>query len=60
MPRIAIIGTGLIGTSLALALRQSHLRDLEIVGTDYDSGARAAAQKRGAFQRVEGRPGFRH
>ena len=55
MPRIAIIGTGLIGTSLALALRQSHLRDLEIVGTDYDSGARAAAQKRGAFQRVEGR-----
>ena len=25
------------------------------MGTDYDSGARAAAQKRGAFQRVEGR-----
>jgi prephenate dehydrogenase len=55
LPRIAIIGTGLIGTSLALALRQSQLRDLEIVGSDYDNSARAGAQKRGAFHRVEAR-----
>ena len=55
MARIAIIGTGLIGTSLALALKQSHLRDLELVGTDYDQSARGGAQKSGAFSRVEGR-----
>ena len=55
MAKIAIIGTGLIGTSLGLALRQSDLRNLEVVGTDYDSGARNGAQKRGAFHKVEGR-----
>lgn len=55
MATIAIIGTGLIGTSLALAFRRSHLRDLELVGTDYEHSARAAAQKTGAFSRVEGR-----
>lgn len=55
MTTIAIIGTGLIGTSLALAFKQSHLRDLELVGTDYEQGARSAAHKTGAFSRVEGR-----
>jgi prephenate dehydrogenase len=55
MTTIAIIGTGLIGTSLALAFKQSHLRGLELVGTDYEAGARGAAQKTGAFSRVEGR-----
>ena len=55
MPRITIIGTGLIGTSMALALKQSQLRDLDLVGTDYDGAARAGAQKRGAFARVETR-----
>jgi prephenate dehydrogenase len=55
MATIAIIGTGLIGTSLALAFKQSHLRDLELVGTDYEAGARSAAQKTGAFSRIEGR-----
>ena len=55
MAKIAIIGTGLIGTSLALALRQSDLRNLELVGTDYESNARSGAQKRGAFHKVEGR-----
>ncbi len=54
MAKIAIIGTGLIGTSLALALRQSDLRNLELAGTDYDSSARTGAQKRGAFHKVEG------
>lgn len=55
MPRITIIGTGLIGTSLALALRQSQLQDLTLVGTDSDHAARSGAQKRDAFHRVEGR-----
>lgn len=55
MTTLAIIGTGLIGTSLALAFKQSHLRDLELVGTDYEQSARGAAQKTGAFSRVEGR-----
>ncbi len=55
MAKIAIVGTGLIGTSLGLALRQSDLRNLELVGTDYDGRARSGAQKRGAFHKVEGR-----
>ena len=55
LAKIAIIGTGLIGTSLGLALRQSDLRNLEVVGTDYDGRARSGAQKRGAFHKMEGR-----
>ncbi|MSQ07425.1 MAG: prephenate dehydrogenase/arogenate dehydrogenase family protein [Dehalococcoidia bacterium] len=55
MPRIAIIGTGLIGTSLALALRQSPLQDLTLVGTDADHHVRSGAQKRGAFNHMESR-----
>ena len=55
MAKIAIIGTGLIGTSLALALKRAQIKDLELVGTDYDHGARSGAQKRDAFHRVENR-----
>ena len=55
MAKIAVIGTGLIGTSLALALRDSNLRNLELVGTDYEGRARSGAQKRGAFNKLEGR-----
>jgi len=51
---IAIVGTGLIGTSLALALKSSNLK-VDIVGTDYDSTARSVAQKTGAFKKVEAR-----
>jgi prephenate dehydrogenase len=51
---IAIVGTGLIGTSLALAIKSSNLQ-VEIVGTDYDSTARSGAQKSGAFKKVEAR-----
>ena len=54
MTTIAIVGTGLIGTSLALALKSSNLR-VDIVGTDYDSTARSGAQKSGAFKKVEAR-----
>ena len=55
MPKIAIVGTGLMGTSLALALRNSSLLNLELVGTDASGGARGGAQKSGAFDRIENR-----
>jgi prephenate dehydrogenase len=55
MAKITIIGTGLIGTSLGLALKQSQLKDLQLVGTDSNHEARSGAQKRGAFHRIENR-----
>ena len=57
MAIMAIIGTGMLGTSLALALKQSNIRNLEVVGTDYDGRVRSEAQKSGAFHRMEGRLG---
>ncbi|MCI0902072.1 MAG: prephenate dehydrogenase/arogenate dehydrogenase family protein, partial [Chloroflexi bacterium] len=51
---IAIVGTGLIGTSLALAIKNSNLK-VDVVGTDYDNTARAVAKKTGAFKKVEAR-----
>ena len=53
MPKVAIVGTGLIGTSMALALKQARIPNLELVGVDYDYNARRGAQKRNAFNRVE-------
>ena len=55
MAKITIIGTGLIGTSLALALNESQLKDLQVVGTDSDRLARSRAEKRKAFHKVENR-----
>ena len=55
MPKIAIIGTGLIGTSLGMALKQSQLKDLRIVGTDSEHESRSGAQKMGAFDKIENR-----
>ena len=55
MATITIVGTGLIGTSLALALRRAQLKDVELVGTDSDGSARRGAQKSGAFHRIENR-----
>ncbi|MCH8893835.1 MAG: prephenate dehydrogenase/arogenate dehydrogenase family protein [Chloroflexi bacterium] len=54
MTTIAIVGTGLIGTSLALAIKNSNLK-VDVVGTDYDNTARAVAKKTGAFKKVEAR-----
>lgn len=50
--RIAIIGTGVLGTSLGLALKASH-RPLEVVGHDRKLERARAAQQRGAFDKVE-------
>lgn len=52
--RITIIGTGCVGTSMGLALRQSKdAEHLEIVGHDKELGRARQAQKLGAFDRVE-------
>ena len=53
MAKIAIVGTGMIGTSMALALRQARIQNLELVGVDLDYNARLGAQKRNAFDQVE-------
>lgn len=50
--RITIIGLGLIGGSIGLALKKSKL-DLEIVGHDKDLGVAGRALKRGAVDKTE-------
>ena len=57
MHRITIIGTGLIGTSLGLAIKRSSAKDIEIVGTDIERGNAGTAQRMGAIDRVSGRLG---
>lgn len=52
MERIAIIGLGLIGTSLGLALKQAKLPNIEIVGHDKDPAHATKAHKRGAVDRT--------
>ena len=55
MAKLAIIGTGLIGTSLALALKKANLKDVELVGTDSDGAARRGAERSKAFHKIENR-----
>ena len=52
---VAIIGLGLIGGSIALALKRSATPPV-IVGWDWDAAARALAQTRGAVDRVADDP----
>ena len=52
MERITIIGLGLIGTSLGLALKKSGLKDVEIMGHDREPANGATARKRGAVDRT--------
>ena len=49
MPRIAIIGLGLIGGSLGLALKRADLPDLEVAGHDRERGVAGRAKKLGAI-----------
>jgi len=51
--RLTIIGTGLIGGSLGLALKAAGLENVEIVGHDKDRGAANQAQRVGAMDRAE-------
>ncbi len=48
---IAVVGTGLIGASVGLALRRRH-PDLDVVGADADERTAAEALRRGALTRV--------
>ena len=54
MDKIAIIGTGLIGTSMGLALKKAGLRNIRVVGTDINRGRVATAQKMGAVDQTAG------
>jgi prephenate dehydrogenase len=49
-PRITIIGLGLIGSSLGLALKASN-KTIHIVGNDIDHGLSKQAQKKGAVDK---------
>ncbi len=50
--RITIVGLGLIGGSIGLALKQAKI-DAEIVGHDRDAGLAGRAQKRGAVDKTD-------
>ncbi len=52
MAKIAIIGTGYVGTSIGLALK-ARRANLEIVGHDREFGRAGEAKKRGALDRAE-------
>lgn len=52
--RISIIGTGLIGTSIGLALARRENRQYEIVGADRDRNAARTAKKLGAIDKEVG------
>ena len=53
MERITIVGLGLIGGSLGLALKAARLKNVEIVGHDRDAEVTARARKRGAIDQAE-------
>ncbi|MEX0785193.1 MAG: prephenate dehydrogenase/arogenate dehydrogenase family protein [Dehalococcoidia bacterium] len=54
MPRLAIIGLGLIGGSIGLAIKRAKLGGLEIAGHDLEYGVNGKARKAGAID-VEAR-----
>ena len=51
--KISIIGLGLIGTSIGLALRSAKPKELEIVGHDREPTAGRGAKGRGALNSLE-------
>ncbi|MCK4315988.1 MAG: prephenate dehydrogenase/arogenate dehydrogenase family protein, partial [Anaerolineae bacterium] len=54
--QVAIIGTDCISVSIALGLKEQE-ESLQIVGYDVDAVAANLARARGAFDRVERKPG---
>ncbi len=54
MARLAIIGTGMVGASLGLAIKQAKVKDLEIVGTDLERRHANQAKNMGAVDRTSG------
>jgi len=53
MPTITIIGLGLIGTSMGLALKNSHLKNITIIGHEIHRQTAIRSQKLGAVDKVE-------
>ncbi len=51
--RISIVGLGLIGTSIGMALKAAKNKDLQIVGHDREPTTARAAKSRGAANSVE-------
>jgi prephenate dehydrogenase len=49
LERITIIGTGVVGVSMGLALKRANLRNTEIVGSSGDRDALKIAFKAGAY-----------
>ncbi len=56
MSRVAIIGLGLIGGSIGLALKRAQLDGLEIVGFDASRGVASKARKLGAIDKEARNP----
>ncbi len=54
MERISIIGTGVIGVSMGLALKSSNLRNTEIIGSSNDREALKIGEKIGAYDDTTG------
>ncbi len=52
-PCITIIGMGLIGASIGLAIRKARGDEIEIVGHDKQPGVAGAARRMGAIHKVE-------
>ncbi|MBN1579504.1 MAG: prephenate dehydrogenase/arogenate dehydrogenase family protein, partial [Anaerolineae bacterium] len=52
-PCITIIGMGLIGTSIGLAIRNARGDEIQIVGHDKEQGVAGAAKRMGAVHKVE-------
>lgn len=53
MDRVVIIGLGLIGGSIGMALKAGKVRNLEVVGVDREWGTVNAAKKMGAVDLTE-------
>src|SRR5713101_1081435 len=53
MGTVGIVGLGLIGGSIGLALKRAKLGDTELVGYDRDPEVAMRAQKFGAVDRIE-------
>ncbi|MBI2909231.1 MAG: prephenate dehydrogenase/arogenate dehydrogenase family protein [Chloroflexi bacterium] len=53
MQKVTIIGLGLIGGSIGMALKAAKLKDVEIVGHDKEPSASSKARKRGAVDKTE-------
>lgn len=52
-PCITIVGTGLIGTSLGLAIRNARENELDVLGHDKDPGQAGLARRMGAINKVD-------